>query len=383
MRIKTVILVLVVFASCKTRNISRGTIKSYHKQSRDVYHFNGSVKTSRTFQKLYNRDSLSDDQLQLFLVANRFVGFCYGVYIEFDKNGTEKKWHSIPDSMYQSLAHDTIVVKSKRGRMVRMYAYEHFSKDIEEKTKYRQEHLVRKHVFNPYRVYFNTRSYEPNEVIVEKDSSYRKQTEVYEYTLNYDGTIHQEIGKTHWDKDLDNEIDKETINFTATYHYNTKKQLIKKTFEFGGFPDYPDHGLEFWGTGKIPQEEYTYDERGNLTSVYTYTVWKGERVGLVFSEDFTYDDSNNLIRLKRRASGGLSFNTDFKRVNELYFNENQEVIKLVSYENDEKTVHATYKFEYVNRDKYNNWLTYYHYLNDEEKAFSEVHRVFEYYDSKD
>lgn len=380
MKLKTITLFLIpmLLVCCKAKTIStRG--QSYHNELRDHYHLNGPVKISRAFEKLYDQDNLNDKEIQLYLVPNRFVGFGYGSYLEFDRNGTKIKRHGIRDSIYQSLPNDTIVMKSKRGRKIRMYVYEHFSKDIEEKMKYRQEYPIRKHVFNPYRVYLNTRSYEPYEVFVEKDSSYRKQTEVYEYKLNDDGTIHKGIGKTFWDKNLDNKIDKEAINFIATYHYNKKKQLAKKTFEFVGFPDYPDHDLEFWGTGKIPQEEYTYDEKGNLTSVYTYTVKNGKKTGLVFSEDYTYDDNDNLIRLKRRASGGLSFNKDFKRVNELYFNKNQEVIKLISYENDEKTVHATYKFKYLNHDKYNNWLKCYHYLNDEEKPYAEVNRVFEYY----
>ena len=371
--------IVITMVACKTK-APVTMYSSYYKKAVQRYYFKGPVKKSRQYYNLYNRDSLlKNKRIYLYNAVNSRTIFGWGGYTEFDKYKTEVKRHSIRDYLSQTLLHDTMVVRSKKGPLIRVYKYAYFDENFDEKRTYKQHTPIKKHVFNPYRVYFNIRTYEPFEVIVQKDSSYKKQTRAYEYVLNTNNTVHQEIGKTLWDNDLDGRVDEETMTSIATYHYNDKNQLVKKTFEFGRFPEYPDHSLSFWGTGYIPQEEYTYDEAGNLTSVNTYLLIDGRKVGRAFGEEYTYDVANNLISKISRTEGGGSMNKDLKSINELFYNEKEEEVKVIAYEDDGKTIHATYKFEYSGHDTYDNWTQCFHYLNDEKKPYAETTRVFEYY----
>lgn len=379
------ILVLVSISliqiACKSNKI-QGEYSSHYQEVKRKYFFNGPVHNSRSIFMIYDeaKIEISEDSILLYEAIFKIDAIENLGYKEFTKEGMQLKHYPLYDSINQTLAHDTLVLVSKKGYKIRAFKKEYFPKDVAKKLRYKQQFLIKKHVFNPYRVYFNKRTVEPYKVVVKKDSTYKEQTYTYSYKLNKNGTMHQETGKILWDRDLDGVTDKETITFIATYNYNDKNQLVSKDFEFGPLlSKYPDHGLDFYDTSYLPKEEYTYDAAGNLTSVYTYTTYEGQKVGLVFSEDYTYDENNNLIKLKRRASGGLSINRHFKRTNEFFFNEKEEVVKVISYENDEKTVHATYKMEYLGHDIYDNWTKCYHYLNGSKKPYGETNRKFEYY----
>ena len=58
----------------------------------------------------------------------------------------------------------------------------------------------------------------------------------------------------------------------------------------------------------------------------------------------------------------------------------QEVVKVISYENDEKTVHATYNLKYSGHDTYDNWTQCYLYLNNSKKPYGESNRILNYYE---
>ena len=75
---------------------------------------------------------------------------------------------------------------------------------------------------------------------------------------------------------------------------------MKKRVRVRVFHLFPDYGLDFSMTNYKPYEEYTYDEAGNLTSVYVYTFQDPTKHALVFSEEYKYDANNNLIWLRRR-----------------------------------------------------------------------------------
>jgi YD repeat-containing protein len=169
-----------------------------------------------------------------------------------------------------------------------------------------------------------------------------------------------EIRDYQWDIDLDSKIDMTEHYYTVDYVYNDKDQLIKKVFKlqlktYTDSYDLPDHDLTIEKTKETPIETYTYDDAGNLTSVYTYL--NPEKTVLAYSEDYFYNDNNQLVRLLRRKATGMmgAFNRHFKRLNEFFFNDKGDVIQINSYENDEKTIHATYFYEYSGYDKYDNW----------------------------
>jgi hypothetical protein len=195
--------------------------------------------------------------------------------------------------------------------------------------------------------------------MVKKDSSYKEVNHEYTYDFN-SNRILKESSYSVFDHNLDGIPDKEVPNYFASYIYNNKDQLVSKTFDmsktwWGEGVLMPDHNLQLEGGKETPIETYTYDAVGNLTSVYTYA--NAAKTVLVHTEDYFYNNNNQLVRLLRRKATGMmgAFNRHFKRLNEFFFNDKGDVIQINSYENDEKTIHATYFYEYSGYDKYYNW----------------------------
>ena len=88
-------------------------------------------------------------------------------YREFDSLGIRNKFHGLGGNINLSMPHDTAVVKHKDGNEY-IYKRKYFKKDIEKKRLYKQEHPIKKHVFNPYRVHLNYYSYQPYHFYVKK-----------------------------------------------------------------------------------------------------------------------------------------------------------------------------------------------------------------------
>ena len=205
--------------------------------------------------------------------------------------------------MNLSVPYDSAVVKHKEGNIY-VYIEKYFKDDVTKKLEYRQQFPLKKHVFNPYRVHLNYYSYQPYYFYVKKDSTAKRQTRAYRYRLNSDGLIKQEIGVTLWDRNLDDTIEEEKVRYKANYNYNEKNQLISKNYtELGHVPGLPDHDVQFYDTGyKTPFEEYTYDERGNLTSFRLYTDEDKSKRRIVAKEEYKYNEQNNLIWKRKWAT---------------------------------------------------------------------------------
>ncbi|MGG6232347.1 hypothetical protein [Tenacibaculum sp. SDUM215027] len=372
------VLMLSFFYSCTSPKISTGKYASYYKNSERDYFYNGPVKVTRSSIKIYKiKDSTFREKYSLYATPySKLKVIALFGYHKFDKNGIKQVFFAF-DSLTQPFP--TGEVKDKRT-LARMSKFIQDPVDIKFKLQFKQNLLIKKFVFNPYRVHYINRHYDFYDVIIKKDSSYKRSANAYNYVLNKNGTIHQEKQISIWDNDLDGVIDEKSSGYTATYHYNEKNQLVKKTFNFEDYPYFPDHSLVNWYRGAEPHEEYTYDDAGNLTSVRTTDFRRnGKERFTRFLEKYSYNKNNQLIHKKRWAAGGYSFNKDWKAYNEFFYTNKQEVAKVVAYENDEETVYATYRMEYFGHDEYDNWTKCYFYLNDEEKPYAEVNRIIEYY----
>ena len=193
-----------------------------------------------------------------------------------------------------------------------------------------------------------------------------------------------EIKYRKWNFDLDDIIDKEVVEYTVNYKYNSKNQLVSKEYVFikdtyDAVRNTLDRNISL-STHYSPVEDYTYDEAGNLTSVYLYGMKSKEFI--VYSADYFYNKNNELVKLRRRKSHSQSFAfSEYRITHDFYYNKNGEITKINTYEADEKTIHATFLFEYKKHDKYNNWLQCNMYLDGikTETPTAITERIIEYY----
>ena len=376
---------LLVVSACNSQR-QQGKYQSYYKDSFQEEYLNGPVKTIKGVRiYLFDRKSISRDSMDLYGSGMRqaILGGTIG-YIEFDKYGIKRKWYGL-DSVQEALwPPEKTRSRKKIGGFRYASIYKYFEEDQQIKATYKQEMPIQKFVFNPYRVHLNNYFYRLYHFVVKKDSTAKEHTRAFRYQLNNDGTVHKEIGLTFWDHDLNGIKDRETTRYTATYNYNNKGQLISKNFDISSVPILPDHdgqGVDFTNSEEYePYEEYTYDESGNFTSVYMYTYEDPEKRRMVFSEEYRYNDQNKLIWMRRRATPiSLMVSKHMRRTNVFEFNDKGRVKKIIAYDNDEKTIHATYSIKYWDYDAYDNWTKCYFYFGDEKEPFAEVNRIIEYY----
>lgn len=372
------LLSLLIFSSCTSQQ-QKEKYASYFKNTWQEQYLNGPVKMQRQVCDFYKPwETIPKDSLQMFKAGFSVLPVGDFGYREFDSLGITTKFHPLIGRLNLSVPYDSAVVKHKEGNIY-VYIEKYFKDDVTKKVEYRQQFPIKKHVFNPYRVHLNYYSYQPYHFYVKKDSTAKMITKAYRYELNSKGAIKQEIGVTLWDRNLDDTIEEEKVRYKANYNYNEKNQLISKNYsELARVPYFPDHDAEFYDTGyKTDFEAYTYDERGNLTSFRLYTDEDKSKRRIVAKEEYKYNEQNNLIWKRKWAT--FVYGNHFKLINDLEFNEKGEVAKVTTFENDGKTVHLWYRFEYFGYDEYDNWTGFFVYLKDSKEPFAEVNRIIEYY----
>jgi len=374
---------LCLLIACSAPKVSTGKYASIYKDTESEHHLSGPVKIVRSQMDIYDLESPEfQKNYSLYMTPYgklSIIGLLG--YYKFDRNGIRMASYILRDSLTEPFpAKGT---KDKKTLLkIRLDVQD--TEDIKKKIQFKQNLQPKKFVFNPYRVRYKNWGYTLSNVIVKKDSSYKELTYSYKYILNSNGTIHQEICKELWDKNLDGIVDEKKHNYIAIYHYNDKQQLIRKMYDAIPYLWYEDHDhLKF--ESSFPLEEYTYDEAGNLATVTVNSMVK--RSGKVLKEivgyheeKYFYDENNQLIHKKVDSGHGGGFmNKDWKFYNEFFFTDKQELSKLVSYENDKKTVYATYYLKYKGHDSYDNWTKCYFYFGDEKEPYAEVNRIIEYY----
>lgn len=352
------LLLTVLVSSCKAQEPAKEQYVSIYTDLQRGK-LKGPVKKVRAF-RTYNESELTGSQIKLNEAEVSVNAIKVGNAFErFDRKGHVVKRFSLNDSINQTY-NDTIRSYPNHTTKVYISIYEYKQDDYNTKAKITQPFKINSSIFNPHRVHLNKRFYKTYNVLVNKDSSYKKLQYIYTYKTNTAGRITNEIVEMHWDDNLDDVVDRKKDYYTVDYVYNDKSQLVKKVYnlELKALTDsYKiDHDLYVGRSKETPVEVYTYDAAGNLTSVYTYL--NPQKTVLVFSVDYFYNAKNQLVRLKRRKATGMmgSFNTHFKRLNEFFFNDKGDVVKVNSYENNEKNIHATYLYDYKKYDKYGNWL---------------------------
>ena len=240
-------------------------------------------------------------------------------------------------------------------------------------------------IYNPLHIKLNTNSAQGYNLKVKKDSSAFEVGSGYDYVLDEKSKILEEKKIFFIDDNRDGIIDKKDMEYVASYIYDEKNRLVKKKYNI--VYKYPvsvtiDHDLEIpHSRGIHPIEEYRYDALGNLTAVYLYKT--EEKESLLFLEEYTYNEKNRLIKLKRiNRTDGTLVNKHVRVINELFFNEQGEVSKVVAYNNDDKTVYATRLYTYEGYDRYGNWTLCNKYLDGvlTEVPTSRIYRRFEYYE---
>lgn len=373
--------ICLLFVACKAQQTDKKQYASIYTDLQ-AYKLKGPVKMIRSnFKKNYEQLTTKDERK---IVSAHFSVYpIINGYFDFDRNGFEKTHYSLRDSINE--IHFDTIYNYGYNYTDYVYRYEYNKNDYKEKLKIKQTLNTPKWVFNPYQLKLNRQSYKAYDVIVKKDSSYKEQQYIYIYKTDATGKIINQIMEHHFDNDLDGVSDSSFQYYTVDYKYNAKNQLVKKVYHLNPkiFDDryYLDHNLEVSYSKETPIEVYTYNDAGNLTSVYTYL--NPQKTVLAYSAEYFYNDSNQLVRLKRRKATGMMgvFNKHFKRLNEFFFNDKGDVIKINSYENDEKTIHATYLYEYKKYDKYGNWLYMQMRIKDipTKDPIKVVNRIIEYY----
>ena len=380
-RFKYLLIVVIILAGCKTLPAA-DTLKIAPLLKTDVYDFNlkGPVKSIKEYATRYTPKELSEEKKTYYQAAG-FIDLFLGLsFTRYDRNEMKISRQRLLES-FDSIYPDTSYYKRSRS-----FSYFYQKEDYKEKKEYiKDAHKLSSFVYNPLEIKLNTTFTTTYSLKVQKDSSSVWKGNGYDYIFDSSSKIQQEQKFYYRDKDRDGIADSKNIFYNADYLYNEKNQLIKKEYKI--VYKYPtkvsiDHGIEIPALQDIhPIEEYRYDDVGNLTAVYLYKT--AEKQALLFLEQYTYDEHNKLIKLKRiKRTDGTFVNKHVRVINELFFNDQGEVSKVIAYNNDDKTVYATRLYTYEDYDRFGNWTKCNKYLDGEitKVPTSITYRRFQYYD---
>lgn len=381
MKSKIVILLLIVLTGCKANKTVGKKNYSYEKDTyREVLH--GPVKELRQFGNLSHLSLDTEDDLYKYytasFIARRFNRGGAG-WFKYDTLGLTIWRQSLKDSINQRFI-DTL-------RAHRMYftQYAYDKEDGKEKLQYTQIKQFPWFVHNPYRVKLKVFDYQPYEMKKEKDSTYKELNTAYKYYTDKKGKIVKEEMYYIWDKNLDGIIDQKDLEFTADYIYNDNIQLITKQYKltprYGNKVSIHDFSFDDIPKQYQPKIEYKWDDRGNLIEVKTRP--DKDRRSINHLEQYWYDDKNQLVKMRRLHPETIlrAYNRHIRNIYDLYFDERGNVIKIESIDDDRKTVHATYLYDYGGYDKYNNWTISHAYLPGKKDApFLTTQRIISYYE---
>lgn len=289
---------------------------------------------------------------------------------------------SLKDSINQIFSDTT------KAHRMNIYYYEYNQKDVEDKLQYKQEKKFPWFVHNPYRVKIENNFYQAYSIEIEKDSSYKKVNYKYYYETNSEGIIIKENYMILFDNDLDGVIDEERQRYYADYIYDENNQISAKQYAITDTNPYMmTIDIDDFEFESIPKEyspviRYQWDDRGNLIKVSTHP--DKDRPTQNHVEEYFYNEENQLIKMRRQHPRDMlrGFNKHIRGIYDLYFDERGSVIKIESINDDGKTVHATYLYEYSDYDKYGNWTTNKCYLDGVINGKPTIvnKRIIEYYD---
>lgn len=336
----------------------------------------GPVKEYRVI-RVYDKNSVSKKKHKLYASATTIDYLPHRGLRKFDKHGIKTYSGGLKDSLSYKR---TYTFNNITKEYLTIYKYH---KSDFDKIKNNTQKKVPSYIFNPLNIKLSKIDYANYTYEVRKDSSYKKINKAYKYNFDLQNNILKESKYIIWDFNLDGIIDEEELEFTVNYKYNNKNQLIAKDYDFVKRVEINyqlEHDLSFSAATYKPIEKFTYNKHGDLTSAYMYKN-KEERI-MVYSEDYYYNNKNELIKLKRRKSfEQMIFYSDLKRTNEFFYNKKGEIVKINALENDEKTIHATFLYTYENYDKYNNWLKCNMYLDGviKKKPTMVIDRLIKYY----
>jgi len=293
------------------------------------------------------------------------------------------------------------------------------AKDFEQKRKYMQEDYPY-NTYNPYALKLNRLSaldvWEGK--LIKQDSSDFTYSYLYKYTFDNKGKVLKEHKlfklfreyeyrkdtitnkfirdsvtgyrvkfPVDWSKKLyRNTPDKINTTYLVYYKYNSKNQLVSKLYDFSlnkvnDISVEIDHNLRAPRRYDTVQETYTYTDKGLLSTITMsfddYVPWY---------EAYTYNKKGKVTKIRRiRLPGSLTImSSKIKRYKDLYFNDNGDVTKIISYEDDTfKVPYKTYYFVYPVYDEQGNWLKCEIHLDGEikEQPSKIVERTITYYDN--
>jgi hypothetical protein len=368
-----------IILACKAGSVyKKSNITPVLKTTAYEYNLHGPVKSIKEFTKSNTRE-LSKEKRAYYAAAS-FVEMFRGLsYSKFDENKMITIGQRLKGS-FDSVYSDTIRLDRNKTKQ-----YFYNKDDYKKKEGYISEvNSLSRYIYNPFQINLNIVYEQSYTLKVEKDSSDLWSGRGFDYIFDKSLKIIEEQQFFYWDKDRDGIIDKKKMDYLAHYTYDEKNQLIRKKYEIVSKTPISvtiGHNVRIPALNNIhPIEEYRYDEKGNLTAVYLYKT--EEKKSLLFLEEYTYNEKNRLIKLKRidRTDGTL-INKHVRVINELFFNEQGEVSKVIAYNNDDKTVYATRLYTYEGYDDYGNWTICNKYLDGviTEVPTSITYRRFEYY----
>lgn len=328
---------------------------------KDTYylHLHGNVKSIRN-GTLQDFSSNSLDKYYGTAVEELFI-YSNGGYFEFDRNGLKSRSVSI-DSL-------TDVVE-KSGGYVDFYHIDSVDLMIKSKLFGKNQRLPF-YVQNPYAVRVNFK----RDILNNFD--------IFKYQIGDNDKILQE--KFFWADNPDSIVDFDQMTRVENI-YNEKGQIVEQELYFKEFWNERDisgefeefHELYFVVSYSKLSKKYTYDERGYLN---TYSLYNFDE--LQYQETYHYNNQGQLEWLHRYV---ISERTRFKLFDtdhtDIYFNENEDIEKAVSYSNQTGEVIDTryYQYEY---DSNNNWTTAYIYRNElsPEGLVFKSQRIITYYEN--
>jgi len=358
---KTTYLILLFFSfnlyGCGS-NDTLSRYKPYLYKDTHYLHLHGNVKSIRN-GTLQDLSSYSPDKNYGTAVEEVFI-YGNGGYFEYDRNGLEVR----------SVLIDSLTdVVEKSNDYILLYHID--SVDLMMKSKlFGKNQRLPFYVQNPYTIRVNFKMNRFNTF------------DIFSYQIGDNDKILQE--KVLWPDDPDSIVASDQMTRVENI-YNEKGQIVEQELYFkefwnerdisGAFEEF--HELYFIVSYSKLSKKYTYDEQGYLN---TYSLYNFDE--LQYQETYHYNDEGQLKWLHRYV---ISERTRFKYFDtdhtDIYFNENEDIEKAVSYSNQTGEVIDTryYQYEY---DSNNNWTTTYIYRNEmsPEGLVFKSQRIITYYE---
>jgi hypothetical protein len=393
---------LLTLLSCTTKK--QAIVPRYYN---DVYNFPLKGKVKLLDSKLTILDSTVSEARDYWRAGGFYDGRYYTIARMFDSLGR----------FYKSFSRRYISTPIKQTDSASIRFYD--AKDFEQKRQYVQESYPY-NTYNPYALKLNRLSaldvWEGK--LIKQDSSDFTSTRHYNYVFDNKSRVLKEykiyIGYRKYKNIIDtikrgyvkdpktglslkipldwrkklyrNTPDIIYTIYEVNYKYNAQNQLVSKLYDFSmnkanNITVEIDHDLMAPRRYDTIMEKYTYTDKGLLSTITMsfddYVPWY---------EAYTYNKKGKVTKIRRiRLPGSLTImSSKIKRYKDLYFNDNGDVTKIISYEDDTfKVPYKTYYFVYPVYDEQGNWLKCEIHLDGEikEQPSKIVERTITYYDN--